>query len=162
MTRPGCRRATSSTSTPTPPAPAPRSTQRWRVPDLRVTFSTQVTFAGTPGAAFTLVRTGDGAAVSFTAAANVVGGVTVVTLNGFGGAATQFGSLADGRYTLTALAAQISAGGVQLDGNGDGTAGDDYIFGDPQGLFRYYGDANGDRRVDVADLGLFAATYLKT
>ena len=29
-------------------------------------------------------------------------------------------------------------------------------------FFRFYGDANGDRRVDVADLGLFAGTYLKT
>ena len=27
---------------------------------------------------------------------------------------------------------------------------------------RMYGDANGDARVDVADLGLFAGTYLKT
>src|SRR5207249_1184145 len=136
--------------------------QRSRVTDLTVTFSAQVTFASTPGAAFTLARNSDGAAVTFTATASVVGGVTVVTLNGFGGAATQFGSLADGRYTLTALAGQISANGFQLDGNGDGTGGDDYAFGDAQGLFRFYGDANGDRRVDVADLALFASTYLKT
>src|SRR5207244_3676363 len=54
------------------------------------------------------------------------------------------------------------AGGQQLDGDGDGTAGDDYFFGDAQGLFCFYGDATGDRRVDVADLGLFAGTYLKT
>ena len=50
---------------------------------------------------------------------------------------------------------------MALDGNGDGTPGDDYAFGDPQGLFRMYGDATGDRRVDVADLGLFAQTYLR-
>src|SRR5205823_4936137 len=151
--------------------PAPRvaqaqvnggAAQRSRVTDLTVTFSTQVTFATTPGAAFTLTRNSDGAAVSFTATATVVGGVTVVTLNGFTGAATQFGSLADGRYTLTALANQITAGGQPLDGNGDGTGGDNYTFGDAQGLFRFYGDANGDRRVDVADLGAFAGTYLKS
>src|SRR5205823_4324856 len=130
--------------------------------DLAVTFNAPVSFATTPGAAFTLTRNSDGAAVTFTATANIVGGVTVVTLNNFGGAAAQFGSLADGRYTLTALAGQISAGGLALDGNGDGTPGDDYTFGDPQGLFRFYGDANGDRRVDVADLGAFAGTYLRS
>src|SRR2546421_578892 len=67
--------------------------QRSRVTDLAVTFSAQVTFASTPGAAFTLARNSDGAMVSFTATAGVVGGVTVVTLGGFGGAAAQFGSL---------------------------------------------------------------------
>src|SRR5205823_10912312 len=82
--------------------------QRSLVTDLTVTFSAQVSFATTPGAAFTLTRNSDGAAVTFTATATVVGGVTVVTLNNFGGAATQFGSLADGRYTLTALAGQIT------------------------------------------------------
>src|SRR5205085_6545762 len=139
--------------------------QRSRVTDLTVTFSAQVTFASTPGAAFTLARNSDGAAVTFTATAGVVGGVTVVTLNGFGGAATQFGSLADGRYTLTALASQITAGGIQLDGNGDGTSGDNYVLTSPAGsatgVFRIFGDANGDARVDVADLGAFAGTYLR-
>jgi Dockerin type I domain len=133
--------------------------QRSRVTDLTVTFSTQVTFATTPDAAFTLTRVSDGAVVTFTATANVVVGVTVVTLNNFGGAATQFGSLADGRYTLTALAVQITAAGVQLDGNGDGTAGDNYVFGEAQGLFRFFGDINGDRHVDIADFGLFSATF---
>ena len=60
---------------------------------------------------------------------------------------------------LTALAGQITEGlfGQRLDGNGDGTPGDNYVFSPqgPQGLFRYYGDANGDRRVDVVDLGAF-------
>src|SRR5205823_2409102 len=68
--------------------------QRSRVTDLTVTFSTQVAFAGPPANAFTLRRNSDSAAVTFTATANTVGGVTVVTLGGFGGAATNFGSLA--------------------------------------------------------------------
>src|SRR5205823_13686302 len=122
------------------------SAQRSRVTVLTVTFSAQVTFATTPSAAFTLTRNSDGAAVAFSATAGVVGGVTVVTLGGFGGGAAQFGSLADGRYTLTALAGQVSAGGQALDGNGDGTPGDDYAFGDAQGLFRFYGE---DRKSGV-------------
>src|SRR5262249_5058808 len=135
------------------------SAQRSRVTSLAVTFSTQVTFATTTAAAFTLTRTSDGAPVTFTAMANVVNGVTVVTLSSFAGSATQFASLADGRYTLTALANQISAGGLALDGNGDGQAGDNYTFGDAQGLFRFFGDINGDRHVDIADFGVFSNSF---
>src|SRR5205085_4550887 len=114
--------------------PAPRVTaaqvnggaaQRSRVTTLGVTFDREVSFAGGPAAAFTLVRNGDSAAVTFTATAGLVGGVTVVTITNFTGSAAQFGSLADGRYTLTALAGQVSTAGVTpLDGNGDGTPGD--------------------------------------
>src|SRR5207249_10686868 len=84
---------------------------------------------------------------------------TVVTLSNFMGPETEFGSLRDGRYTLTAIASQISAGGQALDGNGDGTPGDNYTFGDAQGLFRFFGDANGDRHVDIADFGFFSTTF---
>jgi ELWxxDGT repeat protein len=132
------------------------SAQRSRVTSLTVTFSMQVSFASTPGAAFTLTRNSDSAPVLLTATATVVGGVTMVTLNNFTGSATQFGSLADGRYTLSALASQISVGGQPLDGNGDGVPGDNYSFGDAQGLFRFFGDINGDRHVDIADFGLFS------
>jgi autotransporter-associated beta strand protein len=132
--------------------------QRSRVTSLSVSFSAQVTFAGTVESAFTLTHFGGGA-VAFTAIAVNFNNRTTVTLNGFTGSETQFGSLADGRYTLTALASQISAGGIQLDGNGDGLAGDNYAFGGAQGLFRFFGDINGDQHVDVADFGLFSSTF---
>jgi hypothetical protein len=128
------------------------------VTSLSITFNTAVTFAGQVADAFTLQRTG-GNSVSFTAAASIVNGGTVVTLSNFTGSETQFGSLADGRYTLTALASQISANGQPLDGNGDGTPGDDYTFGDAQGLFRFYGDINGDRHVDIADFAIFSNSF---
>jgi autotransporter-associated beta strand protein len=137
------------------------SAQRSRVTSVSVTFSAQVTFAGTIANAFTLARTGGGA-VTFAASASVVNGVTVVTLDSFTGAETEFGSLKDGRYTLTALAGQITFGGQQLDGNGDGTTGDNYTFGEAQGLFRFYGDINGDRHVDIADFGLFSQSIFNT
>src|SRR5205823_13994721 len=103
--------------------------QRSRVTSLTMTFNTQVTFAGSLNNAFTLTRNSDGAAVSFTGISSVVNGATVVTLFNFTGAATQFGSLADGRYTLTAVAGQITANGQQLDGNGDGVPGHNFTFG---------------------------------
>jgi hypothetical protein len=127
------------------------SAQRSRVTSLTVTFSMQVSFTTTPGAAFTLTRNSDGAAVGFTATASVASGVTVVTLNGFIGSATEFGSLADGRYTLTALASQISANGQQMTSN--------YTFGDAQGLFRMFGDVNGDRTVNGFDFGFFRNAF---
>jgi hypothetical protein len=131
------------------------SAQRSRVTTLSVTFSAQVSFGGTVASAFTLTRNGGGS-VDFGATASVIGGVTVVTLTDFTGSETDFGSLRDGRYTLTALASQITFGGLQLDANGDGTPGDNYTFGEAQGLFRFYGDVNGDRHVDIADFGLFS------
>jgi hypothetical protein len=127
------------------------SAQRSRVTRLQVTFNTQVSFAGAVGDAFTLVRTGGGS-VSFQASASVIGGVTVVTLNNFTGTETDgFGSLNDGRYTLTVLASQISANGQQMASN--------YTFGDTQGLFRLFGDVNGDQTVNGFDLGFFRSAF---
>jgi hypothetical protein len=134
------------------------SAQRSMVTSLTVAFNTLVTFAGSPAAAFALARDGGGP-VGFTATVTVTGGFTTVTLGGFIGAATQSGSLADGTYTLTVRAGQVSTAAGPLDGNGDGTGGDDYAFGAAQGLFRLYGDATGDRRVDDADFALFRQTY---
>lgn len=135
------------------------SAQRSRVTSVSLTFSAPVSFAGQVKDAFTLLRNG-GKAVTFTADANLVNGATVVTISNFTGAFTQFDSLADGRYTLTALASRISADGQALDGDGDGLPGGDFTFGEADGLFRLFGDINGDRRVDIADFGLFSITYL--
>lgn len=135
------------------------SAQRSRVTSLTVRFSGQVTFGGKPSQAFTLARIGGGS-VGFTPVVTVENGGTVVTLSNFAGPETEFGSLRDGRFTLTALAAQISAEGKALDGDADGVSGGNFDFGDSQGLFRFFGDINGDRRVNIADYGLFSLWYL--
>ena len=60
--------------------------------------------------------------------------------------------------SVQVLGDQVRNGlGVTLDGDGDGAPGGNYVLS----LHRLFGDGNGDRRVDVADLGLFAGTYLK-
>lgn len=135
------------------------SAQRSRVTSLTVRFSGIVTFSGPPADAFTLMRNG-GKAVNFIATVSVEFGATVVKLSNFTGAEAQFGSLRDGRYTMNALASQISSGGQALDGDANGTPGGNLVFGDAQGLYRFFGDINGDRRVDIADYGLFSLSYL--
>jgi hypothetical protein len=129
--------------------------QRSRVTDLAVTFAGPVSFAAAPAAAFTLTRDADGAVVTFTASTTITGGVTTVMLTGFGGSATEGGSLADGRYTLRTLASQVSADGQALDGDADGVAGGDHRFA----LHRLFGDADGNGTVDLVDLSAFRTTF---
>ncbi len=94
--------------------------------------------------------------VNFTTA--LVGGKTVATLT-FTPNSTFVdgnGSLVDGNYELTVDATKVYAGNlVYLDGNGDGTGGDDYdAFGTvlADEFYRLFGDANGDGGVDQVDV----------
>jgi hypothetical protein len=67
-----------------------------------------------------------------------------------------FASLSDGNYTATLKAAGVSdAAGSNLDGNKDGTGGDDYTFS----FFVLAGDANHDRSINFADLVAVAQHY---
>ncbi len=125
------------------------SAQRSRVTSLKVTFNQAVTLPGNPASAFTLVRQGGGNVnLSGTVAGNSV------TLN-FTGGSMDFDSLADGRYTLTALASQINGG--NFDGNGDGAAGDNYVFASAAipspatNIFRVFGDSDGDGIIAASD-----------
>jgi hypothetical protein len=131
------------------------SVQRSRVTSLQVTFAGIATFATTqPGQAFTLMQ-GTTAIPFQVTNIDYSSGATVVTLSNFTGALTQFGSLADGRYTLTVLSSQVSINGLALDGDGDGTPGGNRVFQ----FHRYYGDVNGDEHVDIADFGIFSSTF---
>jgi hypothetical protein len=49
--------------------------------------------------------------------------------------------------------------GQHLDGDGDLQQGGNYTFGDAQGLFRYFGDVNGDQTVNGFDLGFFRNAF---
>jgi hypothetical protein len=133
------------------------SVQRSRVTSLTVAFNSAVDFAGNPADAFVLTRQGGGNVTI--AGVDVTGSTAKLT---FSGPTTQFASLIDGRYTLTILANQVSAGGTPLDGNGDGTAGDDYsLVGNPTNkLFRLYGDADGSGQVTSSDFLAFRLAFL--
>lgn len=99
-------------------------------------------------------RQSDNALVSLNAIA--VGNSVTLT---FTGGPVDFGSLADGRYTLTAFAALINGG--NFDGNGDMIAGDNYeLIGTPaNGLFRLFGDSDGNGLVNSVDFTAFRTFF---
>jgi len=134
--------------------------QRSRVTAVQVAFNQRVAFVGLPAAAFQLRRQSDNAAVAMSAAVDDSGPATVATLT-FTGALSTAGSLDDGRYTLTVLAAQVANADGNLDGNADGTGGDDYLLvGDlANRLFRLFGDHDGDGDVDAGDFGAFRGDF---
>ena len=74
-------------------------------------------------------------------------GRTVATLT-FAGTGTQYGSLADGLWTLRVSAARVRGlNGVPMAA--------DYTYG----LHRLFGDSDGDRDVDATDKAAFDAAY---
>jgi surface-anchored protein len=119
--------------------------QRSRVTSLTVTFTGEVTLAA---GAFTLAGVDlDGNPISVgtvNVSTAVVGGKTVATLT-FAGIGTEFGSLSDGRWNLTVVAANVTAGGQAMAGN----------FVTPSSgagrITRLFGDTDGDGDVDGFD-----------
>jgi hypothetical protein len=69
--------------------------------------------------------------------------------------------LKDGNYQLVISAAAVTAAGLRLDGDEDGSAGSDYIFGanSIDGLYRKFGDASGDGTVDLSDFAIFRHVF---
>src|SRR5262249_17858820 len=122
------------------------SAQRSMVTHVTVTFNTVVTVDADP---FRLRRIG-GNLKDLALSESVVDGRTVIDLV-FTGPRIVGGSLADGKYQLRVRAGGVSADGQNLDGDRDGTPGDDATFR----FFRLFGDGDGDRDVDGKDLRHF-------
>jgi hypothetical protein len=141
--------------------------QRSRVTSLKVNFDNPVSVAN-PTAAFSLVRVGDSASVTLNTV--IDGSGTFATITFTGGAvdgANPVRSLADGRYTLTANASAFGGGG--LDGDGNGVGGDNFVlastpYGGPgnpaTGVFRLFGDSNGNGQVGTDDFLAFRLAFL--
>jgi hypothetical protein len=126
------------------------SEQRSMVNSLTVTFDREVTL---DAGAFEL-RKKNGSLVGLNVATSVVDGQTAAVLT-FTGSGIIGGSLADGNYTLTVRGDHArDAVGRALDGDGDGAPGGDRT----DAIFRLYGDGDGDRDVDLRDLGRFLST----
>ena len=121
--------------------------QRDTIASIAFTFSEVVSVAD--GSGFGLVNDTTGQGVDLAAAVTGNGTDTILC------DLSQV-SLDEGRYTLTLVAAHVTDGaGNPLDANGDGTGGDDYVWT----FFRLTCDANGDGKVDGAELAVWQANY---
>jgi predicted outer membrane repeat protein len=94
------------------------------------------------------------AIVSSTLYNRTTGAYTV--LYGFSGAGTESGSLEDGNYSLQFNESAIQGGGPG--GPGLSPAGDPFAVQAAM-FWRFFGDSNGDRKVDNAEMTLFNAAY---
>ena len=88
-----------------------------------------------------------------------------MTLTGFTRSQTSFHALAGRRPILAHRPEQqVTANGQQLDGNGDSTPDDDFVYADSgtatgNQLYRLLGDGNGDRAVNGLDITPFVNQF---
>jgi len=128
--------------------------QRSMVREVAVTFSESVNFPDGLAAAIRLRRTGPGMPIGDVNLAFAQMGNTVASI--FNDPTySENGSLIDGNYEFTLVAAKINGVGGLLDGNVNGAGGDDQsvIF------HRLFGDGDGDRSVTSSDFALFRQTF---
>jgi len=137
--------------------------QRSRVTRIDVTFVQPVSFTGAVASAFSLTRQADSQPVTLSAMTDNSGPNTIVTLTFSGTSAVESGSLADGVYTLFIDSSKVVGNGANLDGDGNGTAGGDYVLvGDPTTapkLFRLFGDADGNGMISAIDFATFRSAF---
>jgi hypothetical protein len=134
------------------------SPQRSMVTSVTVTFNTVVALPLNPATAFSL--TGPSGAIAVTVDLLQSTGTTTVARLKFAGPGVVAGSLPDGRYTLRVLATQVTDSfGQRLDGDGDSQPGGDYVSPGTVGLFRLFGDSDGNGVVDARDLFCFRQAF---
>jgi hypothetical protein len=148
--------------------------QRSMVTNLKVTFSEAVNFPSGINAAFQLNRVGQPSGGPSAAAPlgsvniNAVQSGNVVTITFLTGGTVPIdlgGSLIDGLYQLTIVASKVLGAGGQLDGDGNGTGGDNFVSPAPGSgtvpnlIFRLFGDSDGDRDVDAINFGQFRGAF---
>ena len=130
--------------------------QRSRVESLQIRFTNEVFF---DSSSFVLEKLGSGGGfVNVSYSTDLVYGKTIATLQ-FSGSFVEHGSLVDGNYRLRIRG--VDARGVAMDGDGDGDAGGDFIFGEnaTDKFFRLFGDTSGDRTVTLGELTQFRSAF---
>ncbi len=137
--------------------------QRSRIEKLSIFLDSSVTLSE---GAFSVNKRGpNGGVVPVTVTSRFdILGRTIVDLS-FGGEFFSGGSLVDGNYELRIDATKLQNGsGRFLDGNLDGTDGDDRWFGQSEadGFYRWFGDTNGDRNVSVSEFNELRSSFGKT
>src|SRR5205085_9617029 len=120
-----------------------------KVTQIKVTFNEVVTLPANPANAFQLTDQNGNAVpnVVLNATVDNTSGVTVATIE-FSGSAVAGASVPDGRYVLKTLASQVT------DSLGQHPAADDSF-----NFIRFFGDANGDGRVDNLDFARLKTAF---
>jgi hypothetical protein len=128
-----------------------------------VTFSEAVAFPLGLGAAFQLNRLGPGGPTGLVNLSAVQAGnvVTFTFLPGGPVGLDPAASLIDGAYQLTVIAAAVQGVGGNLDGDGNGIGGDNFISpaAGPGRIHRLFGDSDGDGDVDAVDFAAFRGAF---
>jgi parallel beta-helix repeat protein len=141
------------------------------VTSVVVTFDKpEIVIVGDPLDVFVLSRVGTGGGAVSLAKVDVSIGATetkaTLTFSKSTTYVTNYGSLTDGRYQLrikSTTDAKSGTGVLGLDGDQNGTAGDDYLSPTatnlPNSIHRLFGDADMDGDVDAADFGPFRGAF---
>ncbi len=140
--------------------------QRSVVTELSLNFSSSVGIDDSNGSPFVILNRDSNETVDHTATVNRVDGNTNVLLNFVAGPSVNergslLPSLADGDFQITVDASLVNLDNKLLDGNGDGTGGDNYVFGtlSADRFYCLFGDHNGNGLVDLFDFSAFRAAY---
>lgn len=121
------------------------------VQTISVAFSEQVSIAPDAVSIFNLTTQEQVAPASIVSMYDAASNTARWTFPGLAGQ-----SLPDGNYRVVLRGTGIAdVDGQPLDGDGNGAGGDDHRFE----FFRFFGDADGDRDVDFADLFTFRQAY---
>jgi predicted outer membrane repeat protein len=136
------------------------SAQRSGVVQLTITVDTSDWLLG-PSTPWELTRVSDNAKVTWGYGGQYAGGPNSIGFRFLGGPVNG-ASLADGVYVLRIYGSSFYDGaGQNLDGNGDGIGGDDYVspLTGPGRIHRLFGDADGDGDVDAADFAALRGAF---
>tara|TARA_R110002049_G_scaffold285698_3_gene466876 strand:- start:21346 stop:23217 length:1872 start_codon:yes stop_codon:yes gene_type:complete len=132
--------------------------QRSTLTQIVVNFDSNVAIDDISNPAFQLTNTSLMLDAAHETATDLIDGKTAVTITFVDGDSVLTRgplapTLAKGNYQLAVNASQITSDGNNLDGDADGTPGDDYLFGNvpEDNLFAIFGDSDGSRAVNFTD-----------
>ncbi len=136
--------------------------QRSAVTTLALTFQRDMALGSSPR--WELKRVPDNAQVTLSTYLLTIGQYSKTYYLLFTAGPLNGNSLADAVYQFTVFNSKVTdSAGQFLDGNGDGIGGDDYVspttVGDPNRIFRLFGDVDGDADVDTTDFIQFRLSF---
>lgn len=136
--------------------------QRSSVDGITISFDTLVDIDRNTAEPFHLVNTSTGETIETSFVVSEVDQKTQVALSFTAGdSVNDAGSLEDGNYELKIVSEHVTASGLTLDGDGDGTSGGDFVFGDEptDTFYRKFGDVDGSGHVNLADFAAFRGAF---